>query len=183
MSDDRNPRQENRDQSAEDLLPRVYDELRKLAEFRLRSERSNHTLQPTALVHEAYIKIVGADDPGWANRAHFFKAAAEAMRRILIDHAKTKGRAKRGGGARQVPLDIVDLARVEDSNDILALNEAIRRLEECDLRMSEVVKLRFFAGLSVEETSAVLGVSTSTVKREWTVARAWLFKQLGDDSA
>lgn len=157
------------------LLPLVYDELRGLARARLRHERQGHSLQATALVHEAYIRMLGADSPSWNDRRHFFRAAAEAMRRILIDHARKKGRVKRGGNRVQVTLGDVQVGTVLPLEDLLALDEAIQRLEEQDPRMAEIVRLRFFAGLSVEETAQTLAVSERTVKREWAVARAWLF--------
>jgi RNA polymerase sigma factor (TIGR02999 family) len=157
------------------LLPLVYDELRGLARAKLRHERQGHSLQATALVHEAYIRMLGADSPSWNDRGHFFRAAAEAMRRILIDHARKRGRAKRGGGRIQVTLGDVQVGAGLPLEDLLALDEAIQRLEEQDPRMAEIVRLRFFAGLSVEETAETLDVSERTVKREWAVARAWLF--------
>jgi RNA polymerase sigma factor (TIGR02999 family) len=157
------------------LLPLVYDELRGLARAKLRHERQGHSLQATALVHEAYIRMLGADSPSWNDRGHFFRAAAEAMRRILIDHARRRGRAKRGGGRIQVTLGDVQVGTGLPLEDLLALDEAIQRLEGQDPRMAEIVRLRFFAGLSVEETAETLDVSERTVKREWAVARAWLF--------
>ena len=165
-------------QAAGQLLPLVYSELRNLAERRMAHERMGHTLQATDLVHEVYVRLVGDQDPSWANRAHFFSAAADAMRRILIDHARKRGRIKRGGGRRRVTISVADLAESQDSGEILNLDEAIRRLEEWDGEMGQVVRLRFFAGLSVEETAQALGISTATVKREWTVARAWLYREL-----
>jgi RNA polymerase sigma factor (TIGR02999 family) len=157
------------------LLPLVYDELRGLARAKLRHERECHSLQATALVHEAYIRMLGADSPSWNDRGHFFRAAAEAMRRILIDHARKKGRVKRGGSRIQVTLGDIQVGTGLPLEDLLALDEAIQRLEGQDPRMAEIVRLRFFAGLSVEETARALDVSERTVKREWAVARAWLF--------
>ena len=157
------------------LLPLVYDELRGLARAKLRHERQGHSLQATALVHEAYIRMLGAESPSWNDRRHFFGAAAEAMRRILIDHARKRGRAKRGGDRVQVTLGDVSVGTGLPLEDLLALDEAIQRLEGQDPRMAEIVRLRFFAGLSVEETAKALDVSERTVKREWAVARAWLY--------
>ncbi len=162
---------------ASDLLPLVYDELRTLARHRMAQENVGHTLQATALVHEAYMRLA----PGgkFANRAHFFKAAAEAMRHILIEYARSKGRVKRGGGkGNRVPLNVLDLAAAPDSGEILAFDEAISRLEEESGLAASVVRLRFYAGLSVEETAETLGISPRTAAREWTYARAWLFRAL-----
>jgi len=160
------------------LLPLVYDELRNLARARLRHERQGHSLQATALVHEAYIRMLGADNPSWNDRGHFFRAAAEAMRRILIDHARKRRRIKRGGDPIQVTLGDVQVGAGPALEDLLALDEAIQRLEEQDSRMAEIVRLRFFAGLSVEETAMALEVSARTVKRDWAVARAWLYEAM-----
>ncbi len=170
---------EGRKVAAEQLLPIVYDQLRKIAQKRISEEHPGHTLQATALVHEAYLRLVGDQDPGWANRAHFFKAAADAMRRILIDHARKRGRIKRGGDQKRVTISVADLAYTENPEEILALDEAIQRLESQDPEMAEVVRLRFYAGLSVEETANALGVSRTTVKRDWSVAKVWLYRQLG----
>jgi len=142
------------------------------------NERSDHTLQATALVHDAYIRLVGGGDIQWANRAHFFAAAAEAMRRILIDHARAVHGPRRGGNLRKLPLDLVDLAAVADPEQILALDEAISRLEKQDPEAARVVRLRFYAGLSVEETAQAMGIAPRTVKREWAYARAFLFRVL-----
>jgi RNA polymerase sigma factor (TIGR02999 family) len=148
-------------------------------------ERAGHTLQATALVHEAYLRLVGGGEPQWSGRAHFYTAAAEAMRRILIEHARARGRMKRGGDshgspARRVPLCVVDLAAELDSDAILSLDEAVRRLEMQDTELAWVVRLRFYAGLDVETTAAALGLSPATVKRRWAFARALLFQELGD---
>jgi RNA polymerase sigma factor (TIGR02999 family) len=167
-------------QAASDLLPLVYEELRKLAAHRMTSERADHTLQATALVHEAYLRLLGDRDQPWANRAQFFVAAAEAMRRILIEHARARNGPRRGGGCRKWPLDVVDLATTDDPEQILALDEAISRLEEQDPEAARVVRLRFYAGLSVEEVAEALGTSPRTVKREWSFARAFLFRLLED---
>lgn len=165
------------------LLPLVYDELRALARAQLRHERPDHTLQPTALVHEAYLRLVGGNQPPWNDRQHFFRAAAEAMRRILIEHARKRRRAKRGGGLVRVELSGVDLGVEQDPDRLLALDDAFRRLEQQDPEAADVVRLRFFAGLSVEETAQATGLSERTVKREWAFARAWLYDALRDSGA
>lgn len=172
---------EGRGADMEALLPLVYDQLRAIAAQRMAGERREHTLQPTALVHEAYLKLMGREEVGWQSKAHFYAAAAEAMRRILADHARTRNRAKRGGGRARIPLDVVELAAREDPSEILSVDEAIRRLEEQDPRMAGVVKLRFYAGLSEEDTARALGITDRTVRREWTLARAFLQRQLGGD--
>lgn len=160
------------------LLPMVYDQLRRIAQQRMATERPDHSLQATALVHEAYLRLVGDDDVHWANRAHFFAAAAEAMRRILVESARARGRLKRGGDRKRVPLNVVDLAAENDPAEILALDEALNRLESQDTKMARLVMLRFFSGLSVEETASAMNVSPRTVKRDWALARAWLFREL-----
>jgi len=173
---------DDRPNAAEELLPLVYEELHSLARRRMREERAAHTLQATALVHEAYIKLVGGDGVDWDSRAHFFRVAAEAMRRILIDHARKKGAQKRGGGAKGIPLDIASLAEDVDPGRFLALNEALEQLEKEDERAAEIVKLRFFTGLSVADTVRVLGLSERTVMQEWAFARARIFQLLDDPS-
>jgi RNA polymerase sigma factor (TIGR02999 family) len=165
----------------ERLLPLVYGELRTLARAQLRNERPDHTLEPTALVHEAYLRLIGAAAPPWSDRQHFFRAAAEAMRRILIEHARKRGRVKRGGPGRlRVDLSGVNLASADDADSLLALDDAFRRLEQQDPEAADVVRLRFFAGLSVAETAQATGRSERTVKREWAFARAWLYDALRD---
>lgn len=166
--------------AAAELLPLVYDQLRKIAQQRMGGERVDHSLEATALVHEAYLKLVGDDGANlqWANRAHFFAAAAEAMRRILVDHARTKGRLKRGGDRVKLSLSVAVFGNDENSEEIVALDDALRRLEGQDARMARIVSLRFFAGLSVEETAQALDISPRTVKRDWQTARAWLFREL-----
>lgn len=164
--------------SAAGLLPLVYEELRKLATCRMAGERADHTLQATALVHEAYLRLLGGHDHDWANRAQFFVAAAEAMRRILIEHARAFRGPRRGGGLRKWPADVIDLATVEDPEQILALDEAVSRLEQQDADAARVVRLRFYAGLSIEETAGVMGISARTVKRDWSFARAFLYRIL-----
>lgn len=162
--------------AAEKLLPLVYDELRKLAAQGMAQEQPGQTLQATALVHEAYLRLVDTEQaPQWDGRGHFFTAAAEAMRRILIDRARHKQTRKAGGGRRRLDLDSIEPALDEPNSDhLLALDEALRQLETEDPRKAELVKLRFFAGLSVEQASAALGVSTSTAEKDWAYARSWL---------
>jgi RNA polymerase sigma factor (TIGR02999 family) len=170
---------ERGDPSAADrLLPLVYDQLKRAAQLRMSAERADHTLQATALVHEAYLRLVGDRQIPWQNSAHFYAAAAEAMRRILLDHAKARGREKRGGQARRVPLNVADVAESWNLEETLSLNEALRRLEEVKPDVHEVVRLRFFAGLSIEDTAKALGISMATVKRRWEFGRTWLFREL-----
>lgn len=159
------------------LLPLVYSELHRRAASYLHRERPEHTLQPTALVHEAYLRLVDQRNVQWQNRAHFFGIAAQAMRRILVDHARRHRRVKRGGGMN-VSLDDADMPVSERPIDLLALDEALERLAHRDPQQARVVELRFFGGLSVEETADVLACSPSTVKREWAMARAWLHLQI-----
>lgn len=173
-------RGQSRQAVADRLLPVLYDELRALARAQLRHERPDHTLQPTALVHEAYLRLLGGGQPPWNDRQHFFRAAAEAMRRILIEHARKRSRVKRGGKQIRVELSGVDLAGDQDLDQLLALDDAFRRLEEQDPQAADVVRLRFYAGLSVEETAQAAGLSERTVKREWAFARAWLYDALRD---
>ena len=161
------------------LFPLVYQQLRELARQRLATERAGHTLQATALVHEAYLRLVGNTELKWSDRGQFFMAAAEAMRRILIDHARARNGPRRGGKRRRVPLSVADLAGDEEISEILDLDEAISRLENTSPQVAAVVRLRFWAGLSIEDTAQALGVSPSTVKREWTYARAVLYEALG----
>lgn len=170
--------------AAAELLPLVYDQLRRTAQQRMAAERAGHSLDATALVHEAYLKLVGDDAAGlhWANRAHFYAAAAEAMRRVLVDHARAKGRAKRGGDRAKLTLSVATLGTEEDSNEILALDDALRRLEQQDPRAARIISLRFFAGLSVQETAQALDLAPRTVKREASLARAWLFRELQGSS-
>lgn len=165
----------------EQLFHLVYEQLLSLARQRMRIEAPGHTLQATALVHEAYLRLLGAGPTNWDSRAHFFNAAALAMRRILIEHARGRDRVKRGGGRRRMPIDAVDLAVSTDLDDVLALDAAITRLSERDPQAGSIVQLRFFGGLSVEETAATLGISERTVKRDWAFARAWLFQQLSPE--
>jgi RNA polymerase sigma factor (TIGR02999 family) len=166
--------------AAEQLLPLVYDELRKLAAQHLAGERPGHTLQPTALVHEAYLKLVGADpQQPWNGRVHFFAAAAEAMRRILIDHARRKHRVRRGGGMKRVELGEMDNIKMLTDNrradELLALDEALTQLAVAAPRKAELVRLRYYAGLTLEQAAGLLGISRATADRDWAFARAWLF--------
>lgn len=160
------------------LLPMVYEHLKRLAERELRQERGDHTLSPTALVHEAYLKLVELDRINWRGRAHFFGACAQAMRRILISYARMKKADKRGKGAEHVPIDNVVLAAQSRPHDLMAVGNALAKLEEMNERQARIVECRFFAGLGVTETAEALGISPATVKREWTVARAWLNREL-----
>jgi len=160
------------------LLPTVQDELHRLARSYMRREREGHTLEPTALVHEAYLRLVDQRDVQWASRGHFFAIAAQAMRRVLVDHARGHLAAKRGGGAERVTLSgVPDVGPVADL-DVMALHRALDRLAALDQRQARVVELRTFGGLSVDETAAVLGISPATVKREWATARLWLARAL-----
>ncbi len=159
------------------LLPLVYDELRRLANRYLNRERSDHTLQATALVHEAYLRLID-QKVSWANRAHFFGVAAEMMRRILIDHARSRQAAKRGSGGIKVSLDDVLEITDERAADLIALDEALKALADFDAQKARVVELRFFGGLSIEETAAVMGVGTATITRQWRLAKAWLYHEL-----
>ncbi len=161
------------------IVPRVYGELRRLAAHYMRLEKGNHTLQPTALVHEAYLRLVGQEDRNWQNRGHFFAVAAQAMRNVLVDYARANLAQKRGGN--QIRIDVTD-AEVQlglpDPEYVLTLNDVLKRLEEIDPRASRIVELRWFAGHSVEETARILEVSEKTVRRDWTFAKAWLQAEL-----
>jgi RNA polymerase sigma factor (TIGR02999 family) len=165
--------------AAEHLLPLVYDELRKLAAQKMAQERSGQTLQATALVHEAYLRLLDVEKvQHWNSRGHFFAAAAEAMRRILVEQARRKGRLKRGGDKERVDVEEVEIAFEGPADDLVALDEALARLAQIHPEKAELVKLRYFAGLTVNEAAKVLGVSTSTADRHWTYARAWLFREM-----
>ena len=167
--------------AAAELLPLVYDELRKLAAVRMAAESPDQTLQPTALVHEAYLRLIGpADGLRWDSRGHFFAAAAEAMRRILVDAARRKDSLKRGAGQRRHPLDEASLAAPRVDEDVLAVNEALDHLAAVDAEAAELVKLRFFAGFTAEQAAEALGISARTADRIWGYARAFLLKQLRD---
>jgi RNA polymerase sigma factor (TIGR02999 family) len=164
--------------AADELLPLVYQELRRLAAQKLSREPPGQTLQATALVHEAYIRLVGAEGQDWKGRTHFFAAAAEAMRRILVENARRKRRLKRGGGRRRVDLDDADLAIDEPSTDLVALDEALAKLAKEDGAVADLVKLRYFAGLTLEQAAEILGVSRRTADRYWAYARAWLYQEI-----
>ena len=164
--------------AAEDLLPLVYDELRRLAAHKMAAEAAGQTLQPTALVHEAWLRLGGDQLPAWQNRAHFVAAAAEAMRRVLIDRARRKNRIRHGKGLTRVDLDTVELAVQADDDTLLRVDEALEKLAEEDPVKAQLVKLRFFVGLSVPEACRALGMSETTGKRHWAYARAWLYDAL-----
>jgi RNA polymerase sigma factor (TIGR02999 family) len=169
--------------AAEQLLPLVYDELRKLAAARLADEKPGQTLQATALVHEAYLRLVGgSQSQDWNGRGHFFAAAAESMRRILVEHARKRSRLKRGGDRQRLDLDALNLSVPEATDELLALNDALEELEQMDAEKAELVKLRFFAGLTVSEAAQSLGISSSTADRHWTFARAWLYRRIVGDT-
>jgi RNA polymerase sigma factor (TIGR02999 family) len=165
-------------ESANVLLSLVYDELRRIARQYLRKERADHTLQPTALVHEAYMKLIDISDVSWQDRAHFFAVASNVMRHILVDHARARATDKRGGANARIALE--DAVKLSDAPDIdlLALDEAMKQLAEFDATQSKIVELRFFGGLTIEETAHILAISPATVKREWTMAKAWLFRKI-----
>ncbi len=165
------------------LIPLVYAELRRLASYYLRGERSDHTLQPTALVHEAYIRLTRMQEVDWQSRAHFFATAATLMRRILVDHARAQCAEKREGFREAVSLDEDLVVSNSRSTDLIALDEALERLAKLDARRSRIVELRFFGGLSEQETGNVLGISERTVKRDWRVAKAWLYNELSSHDA
>lgn len=162
----------------EQLLPLVYGELRRIARGRLRRERPGHTLAPTELVHEAFLKLVPFARVDWRGRAHFFAIASRAMRNVLVDHAVRRGAAKRGGGAQAITLGDAAGAPEQSLDDLIALGEALERLERLDARQARVVECRFFGGLSLDETAEALGISAATVSRDWTFARAWLHHEL-----
>ncbi|HLJ49810.1 MAG TPA: sigma-70 family RNA polymerase sigma factor [Bryobacteraceae bacterium] len=161
------------------LLPLVYNDLKRLAGSYLRRERAGHTLQSTALVHEAFLRLVDQREANWQNRLQFFGIAAQVIRRILVDHARQRKAQKRGGEALRVTIDESIAVPGGSDLDLLALDDALQKLTALDERQSRIVELRFFSGLSIEETSEVLGLSTATVKREWSMARVWLFRELG----
>ncbi|HEV8428036.1 MAG TPA: sigma-70 family RNA polymerase sigma factor [Pyrinomonadaceae bacterium] len=165
-------------ESLDKLMPIVYDELRRQAARYLRRELPGHTLQTTALIHEAYVRLVDQRNVQWQNRAHFFGIAAQMMRRILVDHARTKKRAKRGGSHIKVSLDDANIAVRSQDLDVVAVDEALSRLAKIDEQQSRVVELRFFSGLTVEETAEVIHISPATVKRDWSMAKAWLHREL-----
>ena len=160
------------------LVPALYQELRELAAFKLSREKPGQTLQPTALVHEAYLRLAGQEGATWKSRTHFFAAAAEAMRRILIENARRKHRLKRGEGLQRVDLGEGQAASVQSPQDLIAVDEALSKLAEVDKTKAELVKLRYFAGLTLDQAADVLGLSPTTAKRHWTYARAWLYKTI-----
>ena len=169
----------NGDRKALDaLLPLVYKELHRLAHFQLRKERPGHTLQSAALVHEAYLRLIGLNPPQWESRTHFFAIAAQLMRQILVDYARRHGAAKRGGGGCKLTLEEARVLSREKEVDMVALDDALRALAKIDPRQSKVVELRFFAGLSLEEISQALDIAPATVQRDWTAARAWLHREI-----
>jgi RNA polymerase sigma factor (TIGR02999 family) len=165
-------------QAAEELLPVVYDTLKEIARHRMAAERPDHTLQATALVNECYLRLFGNSSHQFVARAQFFYAAADAMHRILVEHARSRGRAKRGGQMKRVPLNVLDLAAAPEPAQILEFDQALTRLAEESPETAIVVRLRFFAGLSVQETADAMNVSTRTINREWAYARAWLYDAL-----
>ena len=165
------------------LMPLVYEELRRLARDYLRHQRSGHTLQATALVHEAYLRLVDQQSVSWQNRLHFFAVAAQVMRYILIDYARSHTAAKRGGSARKLSLDEAKISPQERAAELVALDDALKSLAKVDRRKSQVVELRYFGGLSVEEIAEVLGVSEKTVRRDWHMAKLWLYRELSKEQA
>ncbi|USN97932.1 MAG: sigma-70 family RNA polymerase sigma factor [Phycisphaeraceae bacterium] len=166
--------------AAAQLFPLVYDELRRLAGSYFTNERIDHTLQPTALVHEAFIRLVRTEDASWESRAHFYRVAALAMRRVLVNHARDRKRAKRGGGAVRVPLEGLSEEPTRDE-DLVALDDALERLADLDERKVHVVQLRYFGGFTIEETATILGISPAQTKRDWTAARAFLLREISGD--
>ena len=170
--------QQGNERAAEELLPLVYEELRKLAAHKMASEAPGQTLQPTALVHEAWLRLTGAENKTWDNQGHFFAAAAEAMRRILIERARAKSRLRKGSRAEHVPLEHVTIASDDPPEAVLAIHEALDRLTARDPFKAEVVKMRYFVGLSQDEIAHALGVSVPTIRRHWAIARAWLYAEL-----
>ncbi len=171
-----------RREASEELAPLIYRELHKLAAACMRRERPGHTLQATALVHEAYMRLIGQQDVQWQNRSHFYGIAAQVMRRVLLDYARKHQAAKRGGPNQRVRIDEALLVSEEQLDVALSVDECLKRLEKIDARQSRLVELRFFAGLSVEQTAEVMEISTATVKREWQFAKAWLQREMGQTS-
>lgn len=174
---------EGNQSALDELYPLVYDELHRLARRYMSRERKDHTLQTTALINEAYVRMVDQKNVNWANRSHFFAISAQIMRRILIDHARRHGYAKRGGGAQQVSLEEVAAIVPDQGRELVRLDEALKTLAERDPRRSQVVELRYFGGLNNEEIAGVLHVSENTVTRDWNMARAWLYQQLTENAA
>lgn len=170
-----------KNEAVDELMPVIYDELKKIAAQYLRKERREHTLQPTELAHEAYLKLIDISNVDWQDRAHFFAVSAQVIRHILVDYARAKLTDKRGGAAERIVLDEAVSFSEEPDTDLLALDEALNLLATFDEQQSKIVELRFFGGLTIEETAAVLKLSPATIKREWTLAKAWLFKRLKDE--
>ena len=168
--------------AADELLPLVYEELRKLAIAKMANESPNQTLQPTALVHEAWLRLIGNENIKWDGRAHFFGAAAEAMRRILIDNARRKRALRHGGNQQRLDIDEIEIAALEKEDELLAINEALEKFAVVDKQKAELVKLRYFVGLTIDESAEILGISAPTAKRWWTYSRAWLFRQIQNTS-
>lgn len=164
--------------ATEELLPLVYDELRRLAGYKMSGEAAGHTLQATALVHEAWLRLVGSNQPGWDNRAHFFAAAAEAMRRILVEHARRKLSQKRGGGAAHDELDESSIVMTAPPDELLAVNEALDKLSKEDPSAAELVKLRYFVGMTMDEAASAMGLAKRTAEGIWTYAKAWLGREI-----
>lgn len=167
-------------QAAAELLPLVYEELRKLAAAKMAGESPNQTLQPTALVHEAWLRLVGNENVKWQGRAHFFGAAAEAMRRILIDNARRKQALRHGGGQQRLDVADIEIAAPAKEQELLAMDEALQRFDAVDRQKAELVRLRYFVGLTIEESAEILGISAPTAKRWWAYSRAWLFNEIQD---
>lgn len=169
--------------AAENLLPLVYDQLRSLAKARLKKLPPGQTLQPTALVHEAYLRLVGEEDPGWESRGHFFGASAQAMRDILVEQARKKSALKRGGDQSRIHMEQAELAFGPPPDEVLAVDEAVKKLEKDDPRKGQIVNLRYFARLTMKETASALGISVATVGREWRYIRAWLERELSQNNS
>lgn len=170
-------------EAADRLMQIVYQEMRRLAASYLQKQRADHTLQPTALVHEAYLKLIDASQVNWQDRAHFFAVAAQTMRNILVDHARAVAADKRGGGAQKIALDEAVGLSENQEVDLIDLDEALQMLARQDETQSRIIELRFFGGLTIEETAEVLKISPATVKREWAMARAWLFRQINSSAS
>jgi RNA polymerase sigma factor (TIGR02999 family) len=168
--------------AADELLPLLYGELRKLAASKMARELPGQTLQPTALVHEAWLRLTGKENIRWHGRAHFFGAAAEAMRRILVDNARRKHALRHGGGRQRVDIEEVEISAPEKDDELLAMSESLEKFAAVDQAKAELVKLRYFAGLTIEESAEILGISVPTANRWWTYARAWLYRDMRDDS-
>jgi RNA polymerase sigma factor (TIGR02999 family) len=173
---------EGDEEAAARVFPLVYDELHRMASAMFRRERQDHTLQTTAVIHEAYLNLMKGRQVDWQNRAHFFGLMTRIMRRVLVDHARSHNRSKRGGGSFKVAIEEADGASIEESPDVVALDEALTRFSEIDPEKARVIELRFFGGLTIEETAVCLGISKATVIRQWRLARAWLYTELSEES-